>query len=37
VSRNRSNSLFFASCMRRAASVSLIAAAMRFKALMLSP
>ena len=37
VSRNRSNSLFLASCVRRAASVSLSAAAMRFRALMLSP
>jgi hypothetical protein len=37
VGRSFSNSLLFACCMRRAASVSLRAPAMRFKALMLSP
>jgi hypothetical protein len=37
LSRNRSNSFAFASCIRRAASVSLMAAATLFSALMLSP
>src|SRR5208282_5703352 len=37
VSRSFSNNLLFACCMRRAASVSLRAPAMRFRALMLSP
>ena len=37
VSRIFSNSLLLACCIRRAASVSLMAAATRFKALMLSP